>query len=352
VSPADHTRRYATIAGTGSALPSRVVTNADLERVVDTSDEWIADRTGIRERRFAADGQATSDLAADAARSALRAAGLSPEQVDLLVVATLTPDRPLPSAAVMVQSKLGMACPAFDLNAACAGFSYATTVATSMVESGAAENALVIGAEVLSRLLNMDDRTTCVLFGDGAGAAVLVPSDRPGVLASTLAADGAQDELLTIPAGGSEHPLTPEDIEAHGDKIHMRSGREVFRRAVTDMSAACRALLDKAGLGPDDVDVLIPHQANARIVAAVGQRLGIPPERAVLDMQTIGNTSAASIPIALDRAVRAGRVREGDLVLMASFGAGLAWGATLMRWTAPTVLSPADLATPPVPPPA
>ena len=327
------THRYAAFAGTGSALPERVVPNAWFESLVDTSDEWIVDRTGIRERHFATEGETTSDLAAEAAQSALEAAGLAPEQVDLLVVATLTADRPLPSAAVIVQRKLGLACPAFDINAACAGFSYATTVATSMIESGAAENAVVIGAEILSRLLNLADRSTCVLFGDGAGAAVLVPSAEPGVLASTLSADGGQAELLTVPAGGAARRLPPAGIASGEDKIHMVSGREVFRRAVTDMSAACRSLMDKAGVTPDDIDVLIPHQANARIVTAVGQRLGIPPERSVLDMATVGNTSAASIPIALDRAVRAGRVKPGDLVLMASFGAGLAWGATLVRWT-------------------
>jgi 3-oxoacyl-[acyl-carrier-protein] synthase-3 len=327
------TGRYAAFAGTGSALPERIVPNAWFESLVDTSDEWIVDRTGIRERHFASEGETTSDLAAEAARGALDAAALAPGQVDLLVVATLTPDRPLPSAAVMVQRKLGLSCPAFDVNAACAGFSYATTVATSMIESGAAENTLVVGAEILSRVLNMADRSTCVLFGDGAGAVVMVPSAEPGVLASTLAADGAQAELLTVPAGGAERRLTAESIAAAEDTIHMVSGREVFRRAVTDMSAACRSLMDKAGVAPDDIDVLIPHQANARIVTAVGQRLGIPPERSVLDMETVGNTSAASIPIALDRAVRAGQVKRGDLVLMASFGAGLAWGATLARWT-------------------
>jgi 3-oxoacyl-[acyl-carrier-protein] synthase-3 len=327
-------RRYATIAGTGSALPERVVPNAWFEDVVETSDDWIVDRTGIRERHFAVDGQATSDLAAEAGRLALEASGMAPGQVDLLVVATLTADRPLPSAAVMTQAKLGLSCPAFDLNAACSGFSYATTVATAMIESGAAESALVIGAEVLSRLLNLTDRTTCVLFGDGAGATVMVPSEEPGILASSLAADGSAAMLLTVPAGGTERRLDQEGIDEHADKIHMESGKEVFRRAVQDMTAACRGLLEKAGLSPDDVDLLIPHQANARIVNAVAQRLGVPPERALLDMETVGNTSAASIPIALDRAVRAGRLHQGDTLLMASFGAGLAWGATLARWTA------------------
>ncbi|MBI4260995.1 MAG: ketoacyl-ACP synthase III [Actinobacteria bacterium] len=323
------------MAGTGVALPDRVVPNSFFEGLVETSDQWIVERTGIRERRFAAEGQATSHLASAAGRRALEAAGLAPEQVDLLIVATLTPDRPLPSAAVMVQAALGLSCPAFDVNAACAGFSYATAVGTSMIESGGAENALVIGAEVLSRVLNLTDRTTCVLFGDGAGAAVLIPSDEPGVLASALHADGTKADLLTIPAGGTERPLSPERIAAHEGTIHMESGREVFRRAVTDMTSTCRDLLDKAGLSPDDVDLLIPHQANARIVASVGQRLGIPPERSVLDMEEVGNTSAASIPIALDRAWRAGRIHPGDVVLLASFGAGLTWGATLVRWTAP-----------------
>jgi 3-oxoacyl-[acyl-carrier-protein] synthase III len=328
-------RRYATIAGTGSALPDQVVPNTWFESLVDTSDEWIRDRTGIRERHFAPEGVVTSQLASEAAANALASAGLAPEQVDLLVVATLTPDRPLPSCAVMVQARMGLTCPAFDLNAACAGFSYSGTVATSMIESGAAENALVVGAELLSRVINLTDRSTCVLFGDGAGAAVFVPSAEPGVMASTLGADGKLAGLLTIPAGGTERPIDQEAIEAHENTIQMASGSEVFRRAVVEMSAACRAMMDKAGVGPDEVDLLIPHQANARIVAAVGQRLGIPPERALLDMESVGNTSAASIPIALDRAVRAGRVHQGDLVLMASFGAGLAWGATLLKWTAP-----------------
>jgi 3-oxoacyl-[acyl-carrier-protein] synthase-3 len=327
-------RRYATIAGLGSALPEHIVPNSFFEELVDTTDEWIQDRTGIRERRFAEEGQTTSDLATEAGLRALEVAGLSPEQVDLLVVATFTPDRLLPATAAKVQARMGLSCPAFDLNAACAGFSYATAVATSMIESGASETALVVGSEVLSRVLNTTDRTTCVLFGDGAGAAVFVPSDSPGVIASALAADGGAADLLTIPAGGTERPLTQEGIERHEATIQMPSGREVFRRAVSDMTEACRALLDKQGLTPGDVDLLIPHQANARIVNAVAQRLGVPPERAVLDLETVGNTSAASIPIALDRAWRAGRVHKGHLVLLASFGAGLTWGANLVRWTA------------------
>ncbi|MDP9342297.1 MAG: ketoacyl-ACP synthase III [Actinomycetota bacterium] len=330
-------RRYAAIAGTGSALPDNLVPNAYFESSIETSDEWIVDRTGIRARRFAVEGQTTADLAAEAAGRALESAGMSAQQVDLLVVATCTPDRPLPATASFVQARMGMACPALDINAACAGFSYATSLATGMIVSGQSETVLVVGAEVLSRKLDFTDRTTCVLFGDGAGAAVMVPSEVPGVLASSLAADGKLANLLTIPAGGTEHPATPEDVLAREDKIHMSSGRDVFKQAVVSMTNACRELLDKAGVTSDEVDLLIPHQANARIIKAVAERLGFGPDRAVLDIEDIGNTSAASIPIALDRAWRAGRIQPGALVLMTSFGAGMAWGATLLRWTAPGV---------------
>ncbi len=325
--------RHATIAGLGSHLPERVVPNAWFEGLVDTSDEWIRERTGIAERRFAADEEATSDLAVVAARRALEDAGVSPEQLDLIVCATLTPDTPIPATAVWVQRKLGVSCPAFDVNAACAGFSYAIATATAFVESGAADTVLVLGAEVLSRVLDFTDRSTCVLFGDGAGAVVLRRSETPGVLGSLLGADGRAAEILIIPAGGSARPASPETVVARDHSIRMPAGREVFKRAVVEMAAACRALLEKAGHTPDDVDVLIPHQANARIMVAVAERLGIGPDRAVIDVAEVGNTSAASIPIALDRAYRAGRLRPGQLVLLTSFGAGLAWGATLIRWT-------------------
>ncbi len=328
-------RAYATIAGVGSSLPERVVPNAEFERLVETSDEWIRERTGIVERRFAGEGQTTSDLATEAARRALEAAGIAPEQVDLLVCATLTADTPIPAAAVWVQRKLGLSCPAFDLNAACAGFSYGLSTGAAFVESGAAETVVVMGAEVLSRVLDMTDRSTCVLFGDGAGAVVLRPSDGPGIVGSMLGADGGAAEILIIPAGGSAKPASPETVEAREHTIRMPSGREVFKRAVVEMAGACRSLLEKSGHGPDDVDLLIPHQANARIMIAVAERLGVPMERAVVDVAEIGNTSAASIPIALDRAWRAGRIRPGSLVLLTSFGAGLAWGANLIRWTAP-----------------
>ncbi len=325
--------RRAVVAGVGSALPARVVANAEFESLVDTSDQWIRDRTGIRERRFAPQGQTTSDLGAEAASRALETAGIAPEQVDLLVVATLTPDNPMPGASVRVQAKLGMSCPAFDVNAACAGFSYGLSVGAAFIESGAADTALVVGAETLSRVLDMTDRTTCVLFGDGAGAVVLRPGESPGVMGSVLGADGTAAELLVIPAGGSARPASHETVSARDHAIRMASGREVFKRAVVEMAAACRELLEKAGHTPDDVDLLIPHQANARIMVAVAERLGIVGDRAVLDVEEVGNTSAASIPIALDRAWRSGRVRPGALVLLTSFGAGLSWGANLVRWT-------------------
>jgi 3-oxoacyl-[acyl-carrier-protein] synthase-3 len=328
--------RHATIAGVGSHLPERVVPNAWFERLVETSDEWIRERTGIAERRFAAEDEATSDLAVAAARRALEDAGVAPEQVDLIVCATLTPDTPIPATAVWAQRKLGLSCPAFDVNAACAGFSYALSTGAAFIGSGAAETVLVIGAEVLSRVMDFSDRSTCVLFGDGAGAVVLRPSEVPGIIGSVLGADGTAAEILIIPAGGSARPASPETVAARDHAIRMPAGREVFKRAVVEMASACRELLDKAGYTPQDVDVLIPHQANARIMVAVAERLGIGPDRAIVDVAEVGNTSAASIPIALDRAYRAGRVRPGDLVLLTSFGAGLAWGATLIRWTHPS----------------
>jgi 3-oxoacyl-[acyl-carrier-protein] synthase-3 len=249
------------------------------------------------------------------------------------VCATLTADNPIPAAAVRVQQKLGISCPAFDVNAACAGFSYGLSAGAAFIESGAAETVLVIGAEILSRVLDMTDRGTCILFGDGAGAVILRPSDQPGVIGNVLGADGNAADILLIPAGGSARPASTETVEEREHAIRMPSGREVFKRAVVEMANACRELLEKSGFTPDDVDVLIPHQANARIMIAVAERLGIDLDRAVVDVESIGNTSAASIPIALDRAWRSGRIRQGDLVLLTSFGAGLAWGANLLRWT-------------------
>ncbi|HLB62041.1 MAG TPA: beta-ketoacyl-ACP synthase III [Actinomycetota bacterium] len=328
-------RRHAAVVGVGSALPDRVVPNSFFEDFVDTSDEWIRERTGIRERRFAAEGQTTSDLAREAAEHALDAAAIAAEQIDLLVVATCTPDTPIPSTGVHVQRKLGISCPAFDVNSACAGFSYALSAGAAFIESGVADTVVVVGSEILSRVMDLYDRSTCVLFGDGAGAVVLRPSPEPGVIGSVLGADGTTADALLIPAGGTEHPASRETVEARDHSIRMPSGREVFKRAVVEMANACREVLEKSGYTPDDVDVLIPHQANARIMNGVAERLGITGERAVVDVAEVGNTSAASIPIALDRAWRAGRVRRGGLVLLTSFGAGLSWGANLVRWTAP-----------------
>ena len=329
--------RHATITGVGSVLPSNRVPNTWFEDKVETSDAWIRDRTGIVARHFVDEGVVTSDLAVDAARIALDTAGISPAQVDLIVVATVTGDTPFPSTAVWVQQKLGISCPAFDVNAACAGFSYALATATGFVEGGMADTVLLIGAEVFSRILDFTDRQTCVLFGDGAGAAVVQAADRPGIESTILGADGSATDILIMPGGGAREPATPDSVAAGRHRIFMPNGREVFKRAVTEMAAACREVLEKNGHTTDDVDLLIPHQANARIMTAVADRLHIPPEKAVIDVAEIGNTSAASIPVALDRAYRAGRMREGDLVVFTSFGAGLTWGATAMRWTMPGV---------------
>jgi 3-oxoacyl-[acyl-carrier-protein] synthase III len=331
--------RHATITGVGSSLPPRLVPNTWFEAQIDTTDEWIRSRTGIEARHFADDGVVTSDLAVEASRIALRTAGIPAEQLDMIVCASVTGDTPFPATAVWVQEKLGLSCPAFDVNAACAGFSYGLATATAFVESGMADTVLLIGAEVFSRILDFTDRQTCVLFGDGAGATLIQASDRPGIEGTVLGADGAAAEILLVPAGGSRAPASAETVAAARHRIRMPNGREVFKRAVTEMAASCREVLEKNGHSPDDVDLLIPHQANARIMVAVAERLGVPLERAVVDVAEVGNTSAASIPIALDRAYRAGRIHEGDLVLFTSFGAGLTWGATAIRWTLPGVVS-------------
>ena len=332
--------RHATITGVGSSLPPRLVPNTWFEDKIETTDEWIRDRTGIKARHFVEDGVVTSDLGVEAARLAMESAGIVPEQLDLIVCASVTGDTPFPATAVWIQQKLGIACPAFDVNAACAGFSYALATATAMVESGVADTVLLVGAEVFSRILDFSDRQTCVLFGDGAGAAIVQATDRPGIESTVLGADGSAAEILIMPGGGSREPATFESVAASRHRIFMPNGREVFKRAVTEMAAACREVLEKNGHTPDDVDVLIPHQANARIMRAVAERLHVHAEKAVLDVSEVGNTSAASIPIALDRAWRAGRIAEGDLVVFTSFGAGLTWGATVMRWTMP---SPAEV---------
>jgi 3-oxoacyl-[acyl-carrier-protein] synthase III len=329
------TDRFAKIIGLGSALPERVVPNAYFESMVDTSDQWIQERTGIKARRFAGEGDTTASLASGAAGRALASAGLDARSLDLLIVCTCTPTRVIPSTAAFVQAQMGTSCPAFDLNAACAGFVYGLSVASAQIRAGAADRVLVVGSEVLSRVLNMSDRTTCVLFGDGAGAAVLEPSEEPGVIDSLLALDGNQAELLTVPSSGTEEPPTHEVLDAGRQFLRMQDGQAVFRQAVVAMAAACGQVLEKAGLSPSDIDIVIGHQANARILSALGKRLGLTPEQVVIDIADVGNTSAASIPIAMDRAWRAGRLKQGDLVLTTAFGAGLTWGTNLLRWTAP-----------------
>jgi 3-oxoacyl-[acyl-carrier-protein] synthase-3 len=327
--------RHARVSGVGSALPGRIVPNLHFESIVETDDAWIRERTGIESRRFAEEGDTTSTLGAAAAVRALQSAGIPPESVDLVILATTTPDRPIPATAAFVQAHLGMSCPAFDLNAACAGFVYALSVASGQIRAGAAERVLVIGSEVLSRHLNMADRTTCVLFGDGAGAVVLTPGDEPGIIDSRLALDGRHARNITQPAGGTEEPATAEAVEQARTKIRMEDGPTVFREAVVGMATASAELLEKAGVAPSEVDWVIAHQANARILTSVGRRLGIDPERVVIDIADVGNTSAASIPIALDRAWRSGKLEPGQLVLTTAFGGGFAWGANLLRWTAP-----------------
>jgi 3-oxoacyl-[acyl-carrier-protein] synthase-3 len=327
--------RFAHITALGTAFPQTVVPNSHFESYLDTTDEWIRDRTGIARRWFAGPGESTATLGAAAARTALERAGRAPESVDLLILATYTPNRLMPSTAAYVQAELGMTtCPAFDLNAACAGFVYGLSMGSAVIRAGQAERVLVIGAEVQSRILNMNDRSTCVLFGDGAGAAVLEPSSEPGIIESILAMDGRHAGLLTVPAGATENPATPETVAAGLHAIQMPDGAALFRQAVLAMASACSDLLSKAGLGVDDVDLVVPHQANGRIIAAVAKRLGVMDDRVVVDVEDVGNTSAASIPIALDRAMDAGRLRPGNTILTVAFGAGLAWGANLIRWTA------------------
>ncbi len=323
------------ILGTGSFAPERVLTNADLAKIVDTSDEWIRTRSGIRERHIAGPGEATSDLAVAAARNALADAKLQPSDIDLLVVATVTPDQPLPAVSCMIQHKLGVpthaAC--FDLNAACSGFVYALDTASAMLASGRYRHALVIGAEKLSAVTNWKDRTTCVLFGDGAGAVVLGVSHEPGVglLGTKLGAYGDSTDLLCIPRGGSTSPATADSIAA-GDHFIQMKGKEVFKIAVRAMEEAARDILEQQGLHADQIALVIPHQANLRIIESISQYLELPMDRFYVNLERYGNTSSASIPIALDEARRAGRIKRGDVTLFVAFGAGLTYGAALVRW--------------------
>ena len=323
--------RYSRITGTGSYLPPRRLTNADLAtdlaaRGVETSDEWIVERTGIRARHFADAGVSSSDLALEAARNALQAAGLQAADIDLIIVATSTPDMVFPSTATILQHKLGIAgCPAFDVQAVCSGFVYALTVADSLIKTGTASKALVIGAEVFSRILDFNDRTTCVLFGDGAGAVVLEASDTPGILASDLHADGKHVGILCVPG-------TVSGGQILGDPLLKMDGQAVFKLAVGVLEDAARATLAKAGLKDTDIDWLIPHQANIRIMQSTAKKLKLPLSKLVVTVDQHGNTSAASIPLALDASVRSGQVQKGDTLMLEGVGGGFTWGAVLLNY--------------------
>jgi len=324
----------AAIAGTGSYLPERILTNMELERMVDTSDEWITSRTGIKERRIVGPDEATSDLAAAAARKALEMASVDAEELDLIIVATITPDFMFPSTAGQVQRLLGAhRAAAFDIEAACTGFIYALSVGELFITGGKYNKVLVIGAEVLSRFVNWEDKTTCVLFGDGSGAALLVPSEdeERGIISTHLHSDGRMWDILMAPAGGSRMPIDERAIAQKLNTVKMK-GNEVFKVAVTKLSEVVDEVLQENGLGEEDIDFLVPHQANLRIIQATAKKLKLPMEKVIITVDRHGNTSAASVPLALDEAVRSGRIKQGDRVLLEAFGGGLTWGAALVRW--------------------
>jgi len=320
------------IIGLGEYLPKKVLTNADLEKMVDTSDEWITTRTGIKERRLAAENEATSDLAVGAAKEALKDAKLDPGDLDLIIVATITPDMPFPSVACLLQSALSAKnAVCFDISAACAGFVYALSIAQQFIESGTYKNALIVGAETLSSVTDWQDRNTCVLFGDGAAAAVLAEVKSGGILSTCLGGDGTKAELLMIPGGGSRHPVSKETIDKRMHYIKMQ-GNEVFKLAVNIMAEATKVAIEKAGLEFKDIDMFVPHQANTRIIMAAAKKLGLPPEKIYLNIEKYGNMSSASCATALCEAVKEGKVKRGDVILLATFGAGLVWGASVIRW--------------------
>lgn len=316
---------YSRIAGTGKYLPERILTNADLEKMVETTDEWIRSRTGIEHRHIAADDEATSDLAYKASLAALENAGLTPSDIDLVIVGTTTPDLIFPNVACLVQEKLGIkGCPAFSLEAACSGFLYGLVVADQFIRLGSARRALVIGAETMSRIIDWTDRETCVLFGDGAGAAILEAADSPGVIYSTLGADGSYRDLLYASSGVSLR-------QREGAALRMK-GNEVFKVAVKTLEHLVDDVVEKNHLEKGEIDWLIPHQANIRIISATAKRLDLPMERVILTVREHGNTSAASVPMALDTAIRDGRIERGDLLLLEAFGGGFTWGASLIRY--------------------
>ncbi|MEK4474401.1 beta-ketoacyl-ACP synthase III [Paenibacillus sp. FSL R7-0048] len=321
------------IIGTGKYVPEKILTNSDLEKIVETNDEWIVSRTGIRERHIAAPHEATSDLAYEAALKALDSAGMKTEDLDLIIIATVTPDSSFPSTACILQDKLGAkGAAAFDLSAACSGFVYSLATAVGFIQNGMYNNALIIGADTLSRITDYTDRNTCVLFGDGAGAVIIgeVPEGR-GFQSFDLGAEGSGGNLLKLEAGGSRLPASQQTVEDKKHFIYM-NGREVFKFAVRVMGSATERVLTKAGLGKEDIDLFVPHQANIRIIQSAMQRLDLPPEKCVINVDKYANTSAASIPLALVEAAEEGRMKEGDTVLMVGFGGGLTWGASVLIW--------------------
>lgn len=326
--------RPVAIAGTGKYVPEKVLTNADLQRMVDTSNEWIIERTGIRERRIAAADEATSDLAIKAAREALENAGMEGAELDLIIVATVTPDMAFPATACFVQKALGAAkATCFDVSAACSGFLYAMELARQFIATGSAERALVIGADKLSAIIDWTDRNTCVLFGDGAGAAILKPAGEGAgeILSVHSGSNGNLDEILNVPGGGSRQPLTPENIGTKINTMKM-AGREVYRHAVQTMLSASKEVIANAGLTVEDIACFIPHQANLRIIETIAGKLHVPMDRFFINLTDYGNTSAAAVAIALDEAQRSGRVKRGDHILMVVFGGGLTWASAVVRW--------------------
>ncbi len=325
---------HAAIAGTGRAVPPKVLSNAELEGMVETSDDWIRSRTGIRERRQAGDGDVLSDYCVEASRQAMEAGGLGPKDLDTIIVATVTPDQPIPAMACLIQQKLGAKkAAAWDHNAGCSGWLFGLHIADGLIQSGKASNVLLIGAEFLTRLTDYTDRTTCVLFGDGAGATLLRATKADhGVLSTTIRSDGEGATFIYMPGAGSNFPPNrPETLRGRLGFIKMMGG-ETFKVAVRSMTDVCRQVLEESGFAASDVSWLLPHQANDRIITAVGERLQIPPEKCIVNIERYGNTSAASIPIALDEWVREGRIKKGDLILFTAFGAGLTWAAGLVRW--------------------
>jgi 3-oxoacyl-[acyl-carrier-protein] synthase-3 len=323
----------ASIIGTGSFVPEKILSNADLERMVETNDEWIVTRTGIRQRRIAAEDQTTSDLAAEAAKAAMLNAGVGPEEIDMIIVATVTPDMFFPSTACFVQTKIGAknaAC--FDVSAACSGFLFALETARQFIASGARKTVLVIGAEKLSTIVDWTDRNTCVLFGDGAGAAILrhKPGAR-GMIHTHMGSDGRQSEILYIPGGACRTPVTAENAAQRLNTIKM-NGKETYKQAVTAMMDAGNRVLEAGGIRAEELACIIPHQANVRIIEAIADRIGIPMERFLVNLDKFGNTSAAAVAIALDEANRTGRMKEGDYILLVVFGGGLTWAGSLIQW--------------------